>query len=226
MGKLANPDKATGRGRGRPKSKPEPGEKAPATGPGRPIKFSKKEQAKFLYYLSEGETVTTACSKVGIDTSTYRKERLRNPTFAKQADEAKDSRVQNVEDVLYVTALTGNIQAITFFLANRAPEKWQSINRVQATIDGNINNNVSGQIDITHRLAGMDDKALQIHIKNLALLAENMEQEGQEPSLADVLFDGQTEAGIIESEFYEYAPLSPNPENEDAPADDRPDFGF
>jgi hypothetical protein len=193
-------------------------------GAGRKKRFTPKMQAMFLELLNDCKTVDAACALCGIDTSTYRKERLANPIFAALADKAKDSRVEDIEDSLYLKGMSGDTRAMEVLLYNRAPERWKSITRIQATLDGQVNQLVSGQIDINHRLAGMSDEALQVHIKNLALItAQATTPDEDDIDLVEVLFSGQSERNnpIIDAEFVDTGRLEPNrqPQENEATAD-------
>lgn len=102
----------------------------------RPLKFTQKRKKQFLEMLGNGNTIASICEGLGLTTSAYRKHRLTDPEFAQEVDEVKSLRTHLVEDALYVNALGGNVTAQIFYLVNRRPEDWQSVNKVEAQVKG------------------------------------------------------------------------------------------
>jgi len=89
-------------------------------------KLTEERAETFLHLLENGNTITSICAALGIDTSTYRHYRLTHPEFAQQVDDIKKARELLVEDALYAAAMSGNVKAQIFWLCNRAPERWRS----------------------------------------------------------------------------------------------------
>lgn len=93
----------------------------------RRLRFTKRRKDQFVGMVEDGNTIVSICEAIGIDPSTYRHHRRHDPDFAERVDEAKAFRNTLVEDALYMTALTGNTTAQIFWLCNRSPEEWKSV---------------------------------------------------------------------------------------------------
>ncbi len=91
------------------------------------MKFNIRKRNAFIELIAQGNTIANTCEAMGIDTSTYRKTRLKNPEFAKEVDEAKQIRVHLVEDALFQSAILGNVLAQKFYLVNRSGGRWKEI---------------------------------------------------------------------------------------------------
>jgi hypothetical protein len=98
-------------------------------GPGRPTKFTVRRKKAFLQLLAMGNTIASICEGLDIAHDTYHNARKADPEFALLVDEIKGIRHELVEDSLYQSALAGNVTAQIFYLCNREPEKWKSVNR-------------------------------------------------------------------------------------------------
>jgi len=46
------------------------------------------------------------------------------------AEATDEDRVRQVEDALFEAALGGNVTAATFYLCNRAPERWRPVQKI------------------------------------------------------------------------------------------------
>lgn len=100
--------------------------------------MAKRKDVKpaIILSLKDGSTVAAACAGAKINRDTFYTWYKKDPDFAKQVDEAQESRVQHVEDALYKNAITGSLTAQIFFLCNRAPEKWKNVQKVEASLHG------------------------------------------------------------------------------------------
>lgn len=57
----------------------------------------------------------------------------KNPDNSKRFYDAVDSKINNVEDALYQTALAGNVSAQIFWLKNRVPSRWKERTEINNT---------------------------------------------------------------------------------------------
>ncbi len=120
---------------------------------GRKKKFTELRKSRFIELLEQGNTIASICEGLGIDSSTYRKERRADPEFARQVDSVKDVRVEFVADSLYQSALAGNVTAQIFFLCNRDPGNWQSVNKLIAEN--------KGRFDVVFDFSHLSDEQLK-----------------------------------------------------------------
>jgi len=86
-----------------------------------------------LASLANGATIGESCVAAGIGRQSYYEWMHRDAGFNKASFEAQNSRVAVVEDALMTTAIGGNITALIFWLCNRAPDRWKSINNTTHT---------------------------------------------------------------------------------------------
>lgn len=133
-------------------------------------------------HKNNGGNVSASCRACGIDTKTYYN--WCNPTyahydqdFAEQSGEVAEECDDNVESALYRNALEGNHSSQAFWLTNRRPGKWKSMQHHNST----ANVHVTGMAD------NMDfEQALEI-VKAAGLavtepdpgLAADPEEEGE-----------------------------------------------
>lgn len=93
------------------------------------IKKSKENPEKpikaILMSLLGGAFVTKACSEAKIARMTFWRWEGLCPKLKEIADRCKGSRIENVEDALYNSAMAGNVTAQIFYLTNRNPEDWK-----------------------------------------------------------------------------------------------------
>jgi len=98
-----------------------------------------KNQALFLQaFRAKCANITQACEAAHIDRKTYYEWRKKYPDFDQKCDEVEASLVDIAESALLENIKKGKEASIFFFLCNRVPEKWQSIQKVEHT--GNANN--------------------------------------------------------------------------------------
>lgn len=98
---------------------------------GRKKKLTQSKKDILITLIANGNTITNVCEAMGIDTSTYRKERARDKKFADSVDEAKEIRLHLVEDALYLSAISGNVLAQKFYLVNRGGGAWKEMQYVK-----------------------------------------------------------------------------------------------
>ena len=92
---------------------------------------TKEQREAVLENLRQGVTIDMACKSAGIARDTYYKWRQKSKEFKRAIKEAKNSRIEKVEDALLANAVKGNITAQIFFLCNRAKQDWESVNKVE-----------------------------------------------------------------------------------------------
>lgn len=91
---------------------------------GRPLKFNLDKQDEFCHLVSEGASRTAAAKQVGVAYQTVFHRMEKSQSFKKKVEDAERGQTANVINVLYLTALEGNINAIQFWLRSREPGKW------------------------------------------------------------------------------------------------------
>lgn len=96
---------------------------------GRRLIFTPLKKGRFIQLIETGNTVGSVCKVLNITAATYRHHRTTDKEFAEQVDLAKLARDELVEDALYLSALSGNVNAQIFYLCNRRPDRWRSVNR-------------------------------------------------------------------------------------------------
>lgn len=93
---------------------------------GRRPKMTKAVQDLIVDAILNGHTISSACELAKVARQTEYAYRMKDDDYRKRVDEALDSRNELVEDALFVTALSGNVQAQRFFLINRGRPRWRS----------------------------------------------------------------------------------------------------
>jgi transposase-like protein len=124
------------------------------------MKYSeeKKNEIKnnVLTSLKNGASIPQACKAANIDRSTIWMWRKTDENFGNQVYEAKDSRIDIVEDALYINATEKmNITAQIFFLKNRSKGRWKDRQEIEH----------SGKIDLnkeeTNELIDLAERAIE-----------------------------------------------------------------
>ncbi len=103
-----------------------------------------------LASLNEGSTLESACGAASVHPSTYRRWRNEDDDLDDLAEAAIQSTIQSVESALFKKALgkdTGHVTAAIFYLCNRAPDRWQHVNRVINELTGNIGVTLKGLME-------------------------------------------------------------------------------
>ena len=101
-------------------------------------------EAVYLESRRQGCTITAACAAAGIDPSTFRKQRKKDPTLAIRDELAKESSVATVEGAVFKAAsepdhhVRDNVKAQELFLYNRASDRYRKEQHVTQTVRGNV----------------------------------------------------------------------------------------
>jgi hypothetical protein len=86
----------------------------------------KKIKEMFIESLSEGVTFTKACEGVGINRTTIWNWRREDEIFDNEINFVLDSRIQDVEDALFINATeNNNVTAQIFWLKSRSGGRWR-----------------------------------------------------------------------------------------------------
>jgi ACT domain-containing protein len=101
-------------------------------------RFSDKKKELFLDAIAKGHTISSACQQVKISRQAFYEHCAFNEEFDKAAAQALESQIQIVEEALYSSALKGNVTAQIYYLGNRAPHRWQSVNKVDVSTSINF----------------------------------------------------------------------------------------
>ena len=109
-------------------------------------KFTESKKQLFINLIANGNTIVNICDAMDIDTSTYRKARAADPEFAKEVDEAKQIRLDLVEDALFMSAISGNVLAQKFYLVNRSGGKWKELSHYN--MEGKFDHDVEVEIKL------------------------------------------------------------------------------
>jgi hypothetical protein len=98
------------------------------------VEEKKKIKEYFLRSLDNGVSITEASEAAGITRVTIWLWRRDDEEFNNEVNSVLDSRVQTVEDALYINATAkNNIVAQIFFLKNRSKGRWKD--KTEADID-------------------------------------------------------------------------------------------
>ena len=107
---------------------------APVLSLQRPHKFTEEVQEEYLKFRSEGCSRKLAAANVGVSYEIVRNHCNNRPEFGKRDKEAAAISVERVECALFQAAVGGNVPAQTFYLKNRAPDKWSDTRNINASI--------------------------------------------------------------------------------------------
>ena len=94
-------------------------------------KFTDAVKKSFIELLKAGNSRKAALEAVGVTRYTLRNHMLKDPDFATEVLDAEADAVEIVEDCLFDKCIRGNATAIFFYLCNRRPDRWRSINKLQ-----------------------------------------------------------------------------------------------
>ena len=86
------------------------------------MKCSAAKKAAFADLLVEGQTPETAAKAIGIDRATAYRWKAGDPEVAAHWDDARERKIENVENMLYRMAMERDIQAVKEFLRAYRPE--------------------------------------------------------------------------------------------------------
>ena len=98
-----------------------------------PWKFGAKTREKFLALLREGVGKCQAARSLKLDPHTPSEYAREHPEFGTAVEDARLESIEEVEDALFQAAVSGNVTACIFFLANRAPDRWRDVKRQELT---------------------------------------------------------------------------------------------
>jgi hypothetical protein len=136
--------------------------------------YSEKQKNKikenFLEALSKGVTIRQACKSVGVDESTIWRWRncpkYKDDNFSNEVLNVLDSRIQSVEDALFVNAtgyevvdkdgnkktIRGDTTAQIFFLKNRSKGRWKDKQEIEHSGKLELNKEETNElIDLAER---------------------------------------------------------------------------
>jgi DNA-directed RNA polymerase subunit N (RpoN/RPB10) len=94
-------------------------------------KFTEQVKEQFLELLREGNSRRKALEACGVTRYTLRNHMIADPTFKERVAEAEAEAIDIVEDALFQRCIKGNVTAQLFYLCNRRPDRWKSVNKLQ-----------------------------------------------------------------------------------------------
>ena len=112
------------------------------------MKVSAAKKRTFVDVLVRGQTPAGAAQAIGVDRRTAYRWRAIDPAFAEEWTDARETKIENVETVLYRQAMGGDITAIIFFLKAHRPETYNR--RMRISLEGDFDNPLS----VTHHGSG------------------------------------------------------------------------
>jgi len=89
------------------------------------------KKRRVLESISRGSRVIDACRAANIGRRTFYDWLKNDPQFAVQVAHTEEAASQAVEDALFVSAVSGKIPAIIFWLCNREPDRWRSVTKLE-----------------------------------------------------------------------------------------------
>ena len=89
-------------------------------------KMTKYVEDRIIEGLINGNTLVHTCEVLNIPRMTEWRHRQQKKSYRKRVDAAYETRTEVVEDALFATAISGNVQAQRFFLINRSKPRWKS----------------------------------------------------------------------------------------------------
>jgi len=96
-------------------------------------KFNENKKQEFLNFVRDGATISAAAAAVNITRQAVHEYKNRTPGFAEEISIAKEEAVQEVEEALFLQAMSGHSTSMFFWLKNRAPDRWRD--RVEQQVD-------------------------------------------------------------------------------------------
>lgn len=98
------------------------------------MKASAAKKQAFCDLLVDGQTPERAAKAIGVVRATVYNWKAADPAFAVRWDEARERKIEAVENVLYQQAMAGDLGAICFFLKAHKPHIY---NRRTVVLEGN-----------------------------------------------------------------------------------------
>lgn len=120
----------------------------------KPYKLNTIKKEAYLEAIGNGLGKHDAARSIGVTRQAVWEHAKKDPAFAEAIAEAEMDACEAVEDVLYQTALKGNVKAIMYWLCNRCPERWQWRPKPSAEQTGNLEDIVA---EINRRIEAMPD---------------------------------------------------------------------
>lgn len=96
-------------------------------------RISKKQKEFLEVYKQKACNVSLTCEAVKIGRTTYYKWRKENKEFDKLCEEVELSLIDLAETQLLKNIREGKETSLIFFLVNRAPDRWKSVNKLEFT---------------------------------------------------------------------------------------------
>lgn len=90
-----------------------------------PVVLDTAKKKQFVALVAEKATDKRAAAQCGVPIATIRQAAKDDPWFADQWEAAKALNIGEVEDALRGKAIAGDVQAIRYFLNNRAGDDWK-----------------------------------------------------------------------------------------------------
>lgn len=100
----------------------------------------------YVTALHLGSRPITAAIEVGVSFDAVRREMQDDPDFAAAVVMAGEHVNESIEANLLARAQSGNLDAIKYWLENRAPERWSSKRRVEVSGPGGTPIQVAQQV--------------------------------------------------------------------------------
>lgn len=95
------------------------------------VAIRKKTIRAILESLMKGVSILKACDDAGTSTMSFWRWRQKYDVLDKAVERIYESRIMIVEDSLFMKAVGGNVTAQIFFLCNRKPERWHTVNKIE-----------------------------------------------------------------------------------------------
>lgn len=90
--------------------------------------------AKVESLAAIGCTIEEIAASLGIsDKTIYRRMQEQKSELSAALTRGRAKGIANVENALYKKAMEGDVGAIKFYLCNRAPDSWSSMNKIEMT---------------------------------------------------------------------------------------------
>lgn len=125
-------------------------------------KFDEIKQNAYLDALSEGCTRTAAAARAGVTRQTVFNHRNRDEGFSDKESLAELAAVGEVENALFMAAISGNPTAIQVYLYNRAPEQWADKRQAQIQHSGRIDSKDEKHYHIVQEVVSDPDVAARV----------------------------------------------------------------
>ena len=114
-----------------------------------------------LASIGNGVGIGLSCEGAGVNRQTYYEWMNRDAGFKEASFLAQNSRVTVIEDALAREAEKGNITALIFWLCNRAPDRWKSINNTVHSFSREMDESLTKVAEViksASKKAGGNDK--------------------------------------------------------------------